>query len=879
MARETALSTGAGKGTKMGSTFAAMAMSAFAMGAPGTTAQASIPPRAVADAVKAYNIPAGSMAAALNAFADRNGLHLLYDARATRRLKSSGLSGVYSVQSGLDRLLKGSGLTYSFASMDGTISIVLAQNDTGTQTDANGAITLPTVDVTANQQGAGGTGGGSFGGAGPAQDPFNTSYVLPDASVGTKTDTPIMDTPLNVQVVSQQVLQDQQVISLDQALLNVSGVTTYAGAFTNGHPYDQIVLRGFPTNNYWIDGFRLDEGSQSTILAQFADVASVEVLKGPSAILYGASDPGGIVNIVTKEPLNTPYYAASQQIGSFNNYRTTLDATGPLTDDKAWLYRMNMSYQYNGAPFGGPVDSTRAQNIFLAPVLKWNIDGATWVKLAADYSNNTLGVFFPANVLYNSAWVTSPRQWNYGAYSPENQSNLFARLSWGHQFDNDWAIKQQIYYNRQDIDLNSIGTSGQPFSTVLTPVPAFLGGYSKDTASQTTYATDVDITGHFDTFGAKHTLLMGGDFYELSQYNQDYGQYPTFQTDIFNPHVVTPFPLGAAPLTPSFENVIPQDNAGLYVQDQLKLPGNFFFLAGARYQYIRSGGGINGYPVFSPTSDSFGHAVDQQAVTPRFGLLYRPEEWVSFYGNYAEGFTANSGEIYPGTAVPPTSAREVETGVKFEFFGGKLRVSADVYNLTKTNVPTPDPNTILAAEGFVVVTGAVRSKGPELDIQGELMPGWSVIVAYTNQDVRVTQANVDVGTGTAGSRFAGIPQNVGRFWTTYEFPQDVLKGFKIGGGVTYTGSSLVFDDTGSSVNQSNLYPKVPAYAIINLMAAYSFNIADTKMTAQVNVTNLLDTTYYTAAEVYQPYGTPGLTTGARTYGAPLTVLGSLSARF
>ena len=222
---------GSGKRAGVRSALAIAAMSAIALGAgaSGTTAQASIAPQEREGEARTYRIPAGAMANALNTFADMNGLQLLYDAGVTERIQTSGLVGQYSVKEGLDRLLSGTGLTYRFASKHHTVSIVLAQNDTGAQTDANSAITLPTVDVTANQQGAPGGGGegtgGGFGGAGPGQDPFNNSYVLPDASTGTKTDTPIMDTPLNVQSVSQQVLKDQQVITLDQALVNVSDVS------------------------------------------------------------------------------------------------------------------------------------------------------------------------------------------------------------------------------------------------------------------------------------------------------------------------------------------------------------------------------------------------------------------------------------------------------------------------------------------------------------------------------------------------------------------------------------------------------------------------------------------------------------------------------
>ena len=335
-----------------------------------------------------------------------------------------------------------------------------AQAQTADQSTAasGGTTPLPPVDVNGAQGGGtgcglyGGAPCGGYGGAGLAQDPFNTTYVLPDASTGTKTDTPIMDTPLNVQVIPQQVLRDQQVVTIDQALRNVSGVTIAEGPAENGSPFDQIVLRGFPTSNLYLDGFRVDAGNGVSISSntQLANVASIEVLKGPAAILYGLSEPGGLVNIVTKEPLNAPYYDVQQQFGSLALYRTTIDATGPLTEDKAWLYRMDMSYENNGAPFGSFVDSTNQQTVFLAPVIKWNIDGATWVKLQAQYNDLELGSFF-SSALCTMA-LSRSRNTNYGESSPGYQKTLFAAFTWSHQFDSDWSIKQQIAYNRGDTE-------------------------------------------------------------------------------------------------------------------------------------------------------------------------------------------------------------------------------------------------------------------------------------------------------------------------------------------------------------------------------------------------------------------------------------------
>src|SRR5208283_5450719 len=362
-----------------------------------------------------------------------------------------------------------------------------------------------------------GTGAGGYGGAGAAQDPYNKSYVLQNASTGTKTNTPVMDTPLNVQTVTQKVLQDQQAITLSQALQNVSGVTVTDGTNTvTGYGSSGIFVRGFLEQTYYRDGFRVDSSYFGNGLGnnavQLANVASVEVLKGPGAILYGLVEPGGIINLTTKEPLDAPYYAVQQQIGSLADYRTTIDATGPLNADKSLLYRINMSYENNGAPFNSFIDLTHSQSLFLAPVVKWNIDGATWVKLESQYNHYSSDIYFPFDPLLDGVPANVPRSTNYGPSSPYLQTELFAALTWSHQFDKDWSIKQQIAYDYTDINEEN----AFPFSIVSTP-PAVTGGTILGAFAQTTYSTNVDITGHINTFGAEHTLLLGGDAYWMGE--------------------------------------------------------------------------------------------------------------------------------------------------------------------------------------------------------------------------------------------------------------------------------------------------------------------------------------------------------------------------
>jgi len=511
------------------------ALTGIAMSIAASTAIALDSTPAKAYAVPGgYSIPAGSVASALNRLADLSGAQLVYDARLTRQVHTRGVSGEATLEGALNELLKGTGLTYSIRPTGTSVAIVVAQNNAGAQSDAavpRGATALPTIEVGAakptrgvgtpsaqgqagvattgaGQSGGGGAGGGAggYGGAGAAQDPYNKSYVLQNTSTGTKTDTPVMDTPLNVQSVSQQVLQDQQVTNLAQAVQNVSGVIVAApaadgnisGAVGNG-----IFLRGFETSSYFRDGFRVDStsGQGNVAQRQFANIANVEVLKGPGAILYGFSDPGGVVNIVTKQPLDQPYYAAQTQVGSLAFYRTTVDATGPLNADKSLLYRINMSYENNGAPYDSIIDRTGSQSIFVAPVVKWNVDAATWANLEAEYNEQRQRDAYSAfDPVVNGVFVNLPRNFNYVSGFPYTQTDLFAALTWSHQFDKDWSIKQQIAYDQSTFLENAI-LSSFPLSLFNSPFPSVQGGAGPGTYRSSTYSTDVDITGHANTFG------------------------------------------------------------------------------------------------------------------------------------------------------------------------------------------------------------------------------------------------------------------------------------------------------------------------------------------------------------------------------------------
>lgn len=625
------------------------------------------------------------------------------------------------------------------------------------------------------------------GGAG--KDP--TAYTAPNASTATKTDTPIMQTPASVVVIPHQVLEDRQVTTVDQALQNASNIVVGGGgAAGDAAPFSNISVRGFMADAIFLDGTRLDNYGQSeNVFTQgFANVDKIEVLKGPAAILYGLVEPGGIVNIVTKQPQSTPSYTLEETAGSFGLSRTTLNATGPLTQDGSVLYRLDASYLNQGSQ----VNDVYNKNFFIAPVVQWNIDPQNTVKAEFYYRSVNFGQnfgFIPVNSTASvpvGSIINPNPSLNYGNTSPDIESTYFAALTWTHQFDKNWSLKQRFVVRDTSVSLAEFddpfaivpdaGTTQANGTPLVTP-----SGFAVQRgifAVQNTlryFNETTDLVGHFDTYGVGHTLLVGGDFATFKA-NGSAAQACFLDTncsfvDLLNPvNPGTPFS-GPPTFFVNFSQLT--ETSGFYVQDQLKLPYGIYLLGGGRFQYIHQ-------------TSLGGNGIYANAVTPRAGILWQPREWLSLYASYTESYgPAAVGATTPDNKnVPPSTGTQFEYGVKTSFFGGKLTATAAYFDLTKTNIPTADP----FDPNFVLVTGAVRNRGFEFDLQGEISPGWKMILNYAHNDARVTAENVtSIFQQPLGSRFGGVPIDLAHLWTTYDFQSASLRGWKIGGGVNFIG--------------------------------------------------------------------------------------------
>ncbi len=356
------------------------------------------------------------------------------------------------------------------------------------------------------------------GGYGP-DDPYNPDYNRTNATTATKTDTPIMETPISIQVVPRAVIEDQQAIQLGDAVKNVSGV--FQG-FTFGGFSEDLIIRGFNTNfaNY-LDGFRFPASRIPT-----ANAERIEVVKGAAANLYGRIEPGGIINVVTKRPLATPYYSLQQQFASFDLYRTTADATGPTTSDGSLLYRFNLEY-LDKHSFR---DFAVTDRIFVAPSLTWNIGDRTQFDLDFMYSDEDTqedhGVVAIGN---RPANIPISRYLGEPATDKSNTKLFNTGLTLNHEFTDDWKLRARfVNFNRDVVDPQTTGFALDETTGVLDR--RFFRG--EDEADS--YFGTLDVTGRFSTWGAEHKVLVGWDYYNLNDEVRAF-RLPAGSINIFNP--------------------------------------------------------------------------------------------------------------------------------------------------------------------------------------------------------------------------------------------------------------------------------------------------------------------------------------------------------
>ncbi|MBG0812444.1 TonB-dependent siderophore receptor [Methylosinus sp. H3A] len=711
---------------------------------------------------------------------------------------------------------------------------------------------LPTIDIAAEAQGRAKTKerpGSSREGAGLGGRVTGYTVDFETPSLSGKSQVPLMQAPFAVQVVTHQTMDDRQAISLADAVSgNVSGVQAMEGG------YDRFIIRGFEAGALT---FR-DNLQMSRYFArlQTANLQSVEILKGPASMLFGRFEPGGMVNIITKKPLDTPYYSVQEQFGSWGLTRTILDATGPLTPDKEWLYRIVASYNRS--------DSFRdyvwGQDVLLAPSLSWRPTENFRVNFQGEYQNSIFTYdSAPQLVAIGTRPASIPISRFLGdpavtPYNPSREERFLIGLDWTYEIAPDWSLTNRFAFNTVNFKDRFVSISGLNESTGVATKAVFDGNLP----NRRSLATNLDLTGKFVTGPFTHSILLGWDYY---RYREEVSGYNNSNFGKINIYAPAYSPLGSyMKAITNYSYGGGDEWRGLYGQDKISIfDDRVHLLLGGRVDWADSST-TDTKSTLSEALATMRTATDN-AASPRIGLLIQPWSWLSLYGNYSRSFGVTNALPPSGVAVfAPQSGRQFEGGIKAELLDRRLTATIAYYDIVKSNVVQSIPGTT-----FSEVIGQVESEGVELDVNGRLDENWSVIANYAYDHAWVSKDSSGPAAfgGREGRRLRDVPFHQGSVWVKYEAGGE-LTGLSLAAGVFAVGERQ--GDNNSSF-------QVPGYARVDTMIQYelpAFLVPwAKKATAQLNVRNLLDTTYYSTA-----------TSRTAIYpGAPRTFMGSLRLEF
>ncbi|MBE9157004.1 TonB-dependent siderophore receptor [Nodosilinea sp. LEGE 06152] len=654
-------------------------------------------------------------------------------------------------------------------------------------------------------------------------------YAPRNSSTATRTDTPLRDTPRTIQIIPEQVLEDQGITRVTDAVRNVSGVVQDGGF---GSTTDQLNIRGFFTDGIFVDGFR----GNGSGFAETANVERIEVLRGPASVLFGNTEPGGIVNLVTKQPLDEPFYGLEFQAGSYGFIRPTVDLTGPLNTDRTTLYRFNGAYERANGFRAFDQTITR---YFAAPSLAFRLGDATTLNLDFTYRSDERP-FDRGLLAIGRGVVDTPLSRIFG--EPDDVSRVQeygAGYRLEHEFSDSWQVRNQFRL----LSTDTFDYRAEPLAldegTGILP----RNFRSNDDRSEV-YSLQTDVLGNFFTGSVEHNLLIGLDLRRQTsggtQRRLPGGLTPSI--DIFNPvyNVVERPALSA--LTNEVRNNSDRTNAlGFFVQDQVQILDNLIVVAGGRFDVVSQNSRNN------QTGENSGQ--DVTAFTPTVGVVYQPVEPISLYANFARSFQPNASTDANNNFLPPERGTQYEVGVQAAITD-RLTASLAAYNITKTNLATTDPDN----PDFSIPIAEQRSRGIDLNLAGEILPGWNVIASYGYIDAAYTAEYFGL---PPGSRVQNVPNHTASLWSTYEIQSGDLQGLGFGAGIFYVGDRAGdFEDTFD----------LPSYLRTDAAVFYRRN----NWRAAINVQNLFDVRYFSSNNFGRVAIEPG---------EPLSIVGSLSVEF
>ena len=753
-----------------------------------------------AETQRAYNIPAGNLDQALNRFASASGILLSVDASLTEGKRSAGLQGRYAVGAGLERLLAGSGLVA--VQSQGGWSLQAAS--------ASGTLQLGATQISGQQA--------QENAWGPVD-----GIVATRSASGSKTDSELVEIPQTINVITAAEIKARGAQSVTQALLYTPGMA--AGGFADRVKlFDEPTSRGFSPTPLYLDGLHLPYGGGSTggaLQIEPYSLERIEVLKGPASVLYGQNQPGGIVNMVSKRPSETPVHQVVLEAGTYGHKSAAIDLSGPLDEQGQFLYRLT-ALANDGQDEINYVENKRQ---FIAPSFTWRPNDDTSVTLFAQYQKDK-GVpeaqGLPAS---GTLWANPNGKIKRDLFIGEPYSNQYNREQYvlgyevSHRLNDTWTLKQNARYAEVD-DRYTAPLHGYAF--VANPATGvqdqrYLQRYAVDwSQNNKVFGVDSIAQAEFDTGALAHTMIFGLDYYHSGSLFHGLYDRTAPVIDLFKPvygqriDYRQPY---------RWDRTLSQ--TGLYVQDQIKWD-KWALVLGGRYDWASV---VNKEPM----QDSR-FASKDEAFTGRAGLVYLFDNGLAPFVSYSESFLPLTGTNADHKPFDPSTGKQYEVGVKYQPPGQKSFVQASVYQLDQENVINTKPG-----DTYSTQSGAMRSRGVELEAKAVLSDAWDIIASAARNDIKYTKDEE----GRQGRHPAGISPLTASMWVNYTVVGDTpLAGLGAGLGVRYARQSLGDYYEGAF--------SVPSYSVYDASLSYDLGRSPLKLKGvklALNVQNLTNKTY------------------------------------
>ena len=650
------------------------------------------------------------------------------------------------------------------------------------------------------------------------------------ATVGGKEPVALRDVPQTVNVVNRAVLEAQAANSMTEALRNVPGITISAGE--GGAIGDNINLRGFSARtDVFRDGFR-DRGQYSR---DTFNLEAIEVLKGPSSMLFGRGSTGGVINQVSKKPSLKASSEATATVGTDDYYRATVDVNRPLSDTAA----------VRVAAFGQDLKSTRDvvrnQDFGIAPSLRLGIGTPTELTLSALIQRNDDIPDYGFPVLTSNGPGTvrkpadAPANAFYGHLDDHfKQSVNMANASLRHKFSPTLTLRTQLQVSdskteaspspltsssvRRISEIKAVPANPPTLNDPLNTLIASREDRDRDFTDKTVFS-QTDLIAKIKSGDMLHTVTTGLEL-GRDKYHEDRYVWNTTvaQREINLGAPVNGYRQGERALSRTVETTA--DTLGVYVNDQIDLNKQWKLVGGLRWDRFKvsSGLALATLPAGYPVDTTLGSAPHSDSMlSQRAGVIFQPTETQSYYLSYGTSFNPSAETVTQSAstaALDPEKNRSYELGAKIDVLDGNLSFNGALFNVSKTNARTTD-----AVTRITTLDGDVRVRGLELGVVGRITPAWQVLAGYTLLDGEVVKA-LDVGTGfdagiaSQGKTLQNTPRHNASLWTTYSF----LQNWEAGGGLVYASKRYVNNFESAAVDSftrldASLAFKQPSYDI------------------------------------------------------------------